>query len=648
MIKQDTIRNILDAARIDEVISEFVTLKKRGGNFVGLCPFHNEKTPSFTVSPAKGIYKCFGCGKAGDVIRFMMDHDQLNYPEALRYLASKYGVEIEEENVKPEDKEAKNLRESLFLVNTFAAEQFSKYLWEDEKGKAIALSYFISRGFDEKTIKQFQLGYCPEGRNTFSKLALDKGYSGEYLEKTGLSLNKEGNYIDRFWGRVMFPIHNLSGRIIGFGGRTLRSDKKIAKYVNSPESDIYNKSRELYGLFFTKRDVVKEDFCYLVEGYTDVVSMYQSGITNTAAPLGTSLTEDQIKLLRRYTNNVVLLFDGDEAGVKATARAIDMILEAGMNASVVLFPDGQDPDSYSKEHSDEELKDFLESSKMDFISFYLKSRRDNWANDPVKKAELMKIIINSIAKIPDHLLRSLFIKDFAQKTEINEKSAIFELNRIRKNILKKAYNTDEVLPVEEEKISIHNEEAKKLFEVSTEKKEEKIISFLVRYATEHLNFNVKKDGTTVEEINMLVAEYIVGEIERDEVVFRYEKYRKIYTYFKSKIENSEIPDQYELLENADEEIKDVCYGFMTSKHELSSNWKDKYHIETPLEKENLRTHINRDLYAIKLSEIMIRLAEFEERIKIASEDEVDKLLRQQKKLSDAKRAFAGKLGMTIN
>ncbi len=638
----------MDAAHIEEVISEFVTLKNRGSNLIGLCPFHNEKTPSFTVSKAKGIYKCFGCGKAGDVVKFVMEHDQLTYPEALRFLAGKYGVEIEEDYVKEEDKEAKNLRESMYLVNAFAAEEFSKFLWEDERGRAIGLSYFMGRGFDEKTIKQFQLGYNPEGMDSFSKKALEKGYEGEYLEKTGLSINKEGKFRDRFWGRVMFPIHNLSGRVIGFGGRTLKSDKKIAKYVNSPESEIYNKSRELYGLYFTKRDVVKEDECYLVEGYTDVVSLFQSGITNSAAPLGTSLTDDQIKLLRRYTTNAVLLFDGDDAGLKATERAIGMLLQAGMNANVVLFPEGQDPDSYSKEHSDEELKTYLKENKMDFITFFLNSRKGEWKNDPVEKAKLMKLIIENIAKIPDHLLRSLFIKDFAQKTEVEEKSAIFELNRIRKKILKGELGAKDILPEPELKDIAHNQTAEQIERLTSEKKEEKLVGFLLRYPDELLKVKGFDTSGNAKEFEVSVPEYIVRELEKDGIGFNNIHLKKIYDYYRQRVLNRESIDEKDMLTALNEEEKEVYINLVSSKYELSENWMKKYFIETPGEKENLLDHINRDMYAMKLAEIMRRLIDFEERMKDANEEEMIKLMKQQKALSNAKKAFAEKLGMTIS
>ncbi|HAW53334.1 MAG TPA: DNA primase, partial [Flavobacteriales bacterium] len=378
MISKDTIRNIIDAARVEDIISDFVTLKKRGANFLGLCPFHNEKTPSFTVSPSKGIYKCFGCGKAGDSVRFLMEHDQMTYPEALRFLANRYNIEIEESTDYTVDKEAESLKEGLYLINDYAARFFENNLWENEKGRAVALSYLMERGFDEKTIRYFNIGFNPEDYDAFSKSAVEKGYKKELLEKTGLTIIRDNRLIDRFRARVIFPIRNLSGRVIGFGGRTLQPDGKMAKYVNSPESEVYSKSHQLYGLFSAKKSIVKEDEVYLVEGYTDVVSLYQSGVENAVAPLGTSLTEDQIKLIRRYTKNVVLLFDGDAAGTKAALRATDMLLEEGLNVKIVAFPDGQDPDTYSKSHSDDALQKFLKNNQQDFITYRLAVHEDGW------------------------------------------------------------------------------------------------------------------------------------------------------------------------------------------------------------------------------------------------------------------------------
>ncbi|MEX2379654.1 MAG: DNA primase, partial [Vicingaceae bacterium] len=358
MIPKQTVDEILETARVEEVVGDFVNLKKRGANLLGLCPFHNEKTPSFTVSPTKGIYKCFGCGKAGGAANFIMDHEHYTYPEALKYLADKYNIEIEEEEQTAEQIQQANEKESLFIVTQYAAEFFQQQLKETESGRAIGLSYFKERGFREETIEKFKLGYSPDEWEAFTKAALDKGYKLDYLEKTGLTIVKGDKHFDRFKGRVMFPIQNISGRVIGFGGRTLSADKKTAKYLNSPESEIYHKSRVLYGLNLAKKSIIEQDLCYLVEGYTDVISFHQNGVENVVASSGTSLTTEQIRLIKRYTPNITILFDGDTAGIKAAFRGIDMILEEGMNVKVLAFPEGEDPDSYARSKSMEELKSF--------------------------------------------------------------------------------------------------------------------------------------------------------------------------------------------------------------------------------------------------------------------------------------------------
>lgn len=645
MIPQETIRKITDAAQVDEVISDFVTLKKRGVNYIGLCPFHDEKTPSFTVSPAKGIYKCFGCGKAGDSVRFLMEHDQLPYPDALRFLASKYNIEIEEKELTQADRDSKDLRESLFLVNNFALEFFANTLFNNEKGKAIAHSYLIERGFDDKTIERFKIGYCLDEWGHFSQGALDKGYKKEFLEKTGLSILRNDKLIDRFKGRVIFPIHNLSGMVIGFGGRTLRSDKKIAKYINSPESDIYSKSHQLYGLFFAKKSIVQQDKCYLVEGYTDVISMYQSGVENAAAPLGTSLTADQIKLIHRYTKNVVLLFDGDEAGTKASIRGIDMLLEGGMNVKLVKFPEGEDPDSYSKAHSDEAFKGYLHDNEIDFITYQLQAQKDDWKNDPIKKAAVMKSILGSISKIQDHLLRSLFLKDFSQKLEIEEKSALFELNRIRRNTLKTNYNSPETVVEEKPKFTEQKPVDKLETKESRFKKEEKIIELLFKFGVESLTF--QSEDENAGEIQILVSEYIIGEIEKDHIEFENNHFNKIYQAYAGMVEDSTDPEHRHFLEHQDDDIRKLSYELLSTQYTLSSNWKDKYHILTNLEEEDLKRSVNRALYSLKLSEVIKRLTEFEEKMKDAEDDELMDLIKYSRSLSEAKKALAEKLGMTL-
>jgi len=397
MIPAHTTMSILEASRIEEVVGEFVSLKRRGSNLIGLCPFHQEKTPSFTVSPSKGLFKCFGCGKGGDSARFMMEHEHMTYPEALRYLAKKYQIEVEEYQQTPEEVAALNERERMFNLNTFAQNYFSTTLFETNEGRAVGLSYFKERDFREATIKKFQLGYSPDNRDAFSAHARKNAYSPDILLKTGLSVGSEEKLFDRFQARVIFPIHNLTGKVIGFGGRILGSDKTKAKYLNSPESEIYNKSKTLYGIYFAKQAISKLDNCLLVEGYTDVISMHQAGIENVVASSGTSLTTEQIRMIRRFTNNITILYDGDKAGISASLRGTDMILEEGMNVRVLLFPDGDDPDSFVRKNRSSDVEAYITTKATDFISFKTALLLEQSGNDPIKKAGLIKEIIHHLA-----------------------------------------------------------------------------------------------------------------------------------------------------------------------------------------------------------------------------------------------------------
>ncbi|CAM1360397.1 DNA primase [Tenacibaculum litoreum] len=436
MITQQTIDRVFESARVEEVIGEFVQLKKSGSNFKGLSPFTDERTPSFMVSPVKQIWKDFSTGKGGNAISFLMEHEHYTYPEAIRWLAKKYNIEIEETEQSDEEKQQINERESMFLVSKFAKDYFHDVLMNTQNGRAIGLSYFKERGFREDTIEKFDLGYCKDEWDNFTKAALDKGYDLKYLKSTGLTIVKEGGTedrkFDRFKGRVMFPIHSMSGRILGFGGRILTNDKKAAKYLNSPESDIYHKSKILYGLYQAKKEIAKEDNCFLVEGYTDVISFHQSGIENVVASSGTALTPDQIRLVNRLTQNITVLFDGDAAGIRASIRGIDLILEQGMNVRVVAFPEGEDPDSFAKAHSNAELKEYLKEKSQDFIEFKVSLLMKEAANDPVKKAGLIRDIVTSISKIPDGIQREVYVQECARIMDISERVLFSELAQLLK------------------------------------------------------------------------------------------------------------------------------------------------------------------------------------------------------------------------
>lgn len=424
MIDQSTIDRILDAAQIVDVVSEFVTLRKRGVNYIGLCPFHNEKTPSFSVSPSKGVCKCFSCGKGGNVVHFIMEHEQLSYYEALKWLAKKYNIEIKERELTDAEKQAQSLRESLFVVNQFASEYFQDILYNHIDGQRIGMTYLRSRGFRDDIIRKFQLGYSTDAPDGLARAAAQKGFREEFLEKTGLCYKKDnGTLHDRFWGRVIFPVHTLSGKVVAFGGRVLSSATKNVqmKYVNSPESEIYHKSRELYGMYFAKQAIVRQDCCFLVEGYTDVISMHQSGIENVVSSSGTALTSDQIRLIHRFTNNITLLYDGDGAGIKASLRGIDMLLEEGMNIKVCLLPDGDDPDSFARKHNATDYQAYINAHEVDFIRFKTNLLLEEAGRDPIKRAGLISSIVRSISVIPDAIVRSVYIRECSQLLQMEEK-----------------------------------------------------------------------------------------------------------------------------------------------------------------------------------------------------------------------------------
>ncbi len=442
MIDRATIDRILDTARIEEVISDFVTLKKRGANYVACCPFHHEKTPSFSVSPSKGVFKCFGCGKAGSVVGFVMEHEQMSYVEALKYLGQKYGIEVKEKEETAEEIQQRLHHESLLIVNDFAQKYYTQTLWEHKEGQAVGLSYFRERGFSDETIKKFLLGYSLNEKRAFTHQAQKKGYKKEHLTEVGLTIEREesGELLDRFYERVMFPIRSISGKVIAFGGRKLRGEKEVAKYINSPESIVYIKNKVLYGIYEAKGSISREQKCYLVEGYTDVISFHQAGIENVVASSGTSLTSGQIQLIKRFTNRVTVLYDGDWAGIKASLRGIDMLLEEGLEIKVALFPDGEDPDSFARKHNSEEIKDFLRDNEEDFIAFKYKVLSKDIEKDPLQRARLIGEIINSIAIIPDAIIRSVYIEDTSARLNVSAELLQQEISKIRKKRQYDAFN----------------------------------------------------------------------------------------------------------------------------------------------------------------------------------------------------------------
>ena len=533
MISRSTIDQVYETARLEEVIGEYITLKKSGANFKGLSPFTQERTPSFMVSPAKQIWKDFSSGKGGNVIAFLMEHEHFTYPEAIRYLAKKYNIEIEETELSPEEKQIKDTRESMFLVAQYAADFFEKNLWETQEGKSIGLTYFKERGFEDETLKKFSLGYSPESYDALSKKAENEGFKLDFLEKTGLVIVNQDRKVDRFRGRVIFPIRSMSGRVQGFGARILSQNSKTAKYLNSPESDIYNKSKALYGIFESKQSIAKKDLCFLVEGYTDVIQMHQSGITNVVSSSGTALSVDQIRMINRLTSNVVVLYDSDAAGLRASLRGIDLILEQGMNVRVCAFPKGEDPDSFAQSRSLQEINIFLEEHSKDFIQFKASLLSDEGKNNPISKAETIREIVESIHKIPDAIKQEIYIQSCSEIMQISEDVLFRALAQINQKNNQKS--TKKFIPSEPvaliKKTADSEAKVDRIFEL-----ERQIISILLAYGNQELNFEepisiTNDDGELIEEtqnISAKVYEKIFLDLQQDEIELSHETFKKIF------------------------------------------------------------------------------------------------------------------------
>jgi DNA primase len=569
MIDPVTVERIIEAAQIDEVIQDFISLKRRGANFLGLCPFHNEKTPSFTVSPAKGIFKCFGCGKGGNAVNFVMEHEHLSYPDALRYLAKKYGIHIEEKELTDEEKKLGNDRESMLIVNEAAAKYFENTLLNSDEGVAIGLAYFRERGFNEQAIKEFRLGYSPEERDAFTQWALRNGYKQEFLEKTGLSIFKEDFKADRFSGRVIFPIFSLSGQVIGFGGRILKTDKKLAKYLNSPESAVYNKSKVLYGLFHAKQEIIKQQKCFLVEGYTDVISLSMSGIKNVVASSGTSLTEDQIRLIHRFTEDVTILYDGDAAGIKASLRGIDMILEQGLNVRVVLFPDGEDPDSYSRKHGSAGTIDYIAKNEADFISFKTKLLHEESKNDPIKRSSLITDIVKSISVIDDSIKQSVYIQECSKILLIDENVLYSEVVKIRRRKIEDSQKQRTVVPAQSKTIPVIPSFVENIY---FETQEKEIIRLLLMYGNSVVSF---EDRDKEVKYSMSVAEYIIDHLRNEELEMKNVLNQKIFILAEELVKQGKIIETDYFINHSDPEISELSADLCSSKYELSTIWEKR-------------------------------------------------------------------------
>ncbi len=651
LISRQTIDAVFEAARVEEVIGDFVQLKKSGSNFKGLSPFTDERSPSFMVSPVKQIWKDFSSGKGGTAVSFLMEHEHFTYPEALRYLAKKYNIEIEETEQTDEDKAAMDLRESMFLVNSFAVEFFEGQLNESEEGKAIALSYFVERGFTPETIKTFQLGYSPDQWQAFTDAALDKGYQLDFLEQTGLTIVKEDKKFDRFKGRVMFPIHSLSGRILGFGGRILGSSKTAAKYLNSPESAVYSKSKVLYGIYFAKQQIAKEDNCYLVEGYTDVIQLHQKGITNVVSSSGTALTPEQIRLISRLTNNITVLFDGDAAGARAAMRGIDLILEQGMNVRVCSFPDGEDPDSFAKKHPKNVIDSYLKDNAKDFITYKATVLMAESNNDPVKKAATINDMVNSISKIPNDIQREVYIRSCAQIMDIGEAVLFSTLAQLTQRQVKEARDS--------------YKDAQKPFEVVTHKPkpakvdiqyelERKIIELLLLYGNQEAEFEdliLKETSSGELELEPIkqqirVFEKIFLDLQEDEMVFSNDQFKGLYFTIIESLNQNPTSLPQNLLSQVPTDLAEIMTSIMMDHERYQLHDWERKNIFPQGRDGKIGQLVNETILSLRCFLIDLKILEFQAKTNDSEEDHKE-ILEDVMNYSNLKRLLSRKLNRVL-
>ena len=656
MIDRETVDRIYAAANIVDIVGDFVTLKRKGVNYQACCPFHNEKTPSFVVSPSKGVYKCFGCGKGGNAVTFLMEHENVTYPEALKMVAKRYGIEVKEKELTPEEERRNNDRESMFALNGWAADYFADYLHHESEGMSVGMAYFRqTRGMTDATIQKFGLGFCPAKGDKMSKDALAAGYKEEFLLSTGLSLKREsdGSLFDRFHDRVMFPVHNISGRIVAFGGRTLRTDKKVAKYQNSPESEIYSKKRELYGLYFAKKAIQQQDFAIMVEGYTDVISMHQAGVENVVASSGTSLTTEQIRLLNRFTKNITVIYDGDSAGIHASLRGIDMILKEGMNVRVVLLPEPEDPDSFARSHTAAELQEYIRTNEQDFLAFKAKLLLEDAQGDPIKKASLIGDMVQSVAQIPDSIQRAVYIKECARIMEIDEQILISEVARKRLSTTGDR-ETDEFVrrqttlrretPREPEVEYVREVEAGS----STDALERELCKYLLKYG--HCSFDFK-EGRTMVACN--VAEVIFDELADGGLTFRNPQYDKIRAAYCEQWQQSgvgvEVPAHL-FTNHSDPEVCNVSVDLLFSDDNYvpSELWKRKdVHVESDAEMLAVGVPKTVALYKTKVIEGLIKECQAKLGDEGLTEDQQLEIAQRLSTLNRAKVTMARKLQRPI-
>ena len=650
MIPKETVDKIIDIARVDEVVGDFIALKRRGVNLLGLCPFHGEKSPSFTVSPAKGIYKCFGCGKGGAPVNFIMDHEQLSYPDALRWLAKKYNIEIREEELTPEKIAENNDRESILQTLAYAQKLFTETLHNSDEGKIIGLSYFEERGFSKAIIDKFQLGYSPEKNSFFEDELTKSGFKPEFAERAGLITKRDNGtgYYGRFAGRVMFPVHNIAGRVIAFGGRTLKKEKNIAKYVNSPQTEVYNKSEVLYGLYFAKKEIIAKDNCLLVEGYADVISMFEAGFENVVASSGTSLTVEQIKLIRRFTKNVTILYDGDAAGIKASFRGINLILEEGLNVRVLLFPDGEDPDSYSRKVSNSELQTFIDANTQDFISFKTNLLISETKGDPVKRAGLIKDIVESIALIPDPVIRSVYVQECSRIMTIEEQILHSEVNKLRRKNREKNADKSDVpegeysviksgeLSIEDNTHQQQNNLAELLDDISFQERD--VIRILVLFGNHDIEAEVDLEGEKRMH-TFKVSQVIEHELNEDHYKFRNTIFQNIFDEVLKENASDNFLDIKYFVNHSNAEIRNFAIDVFETPYKLH-DWERK-NIFINTEVQQIKLTVNGAIYSLRLKLIEKMKKEISEELKHEiSDDKMIDLINQIMGLDAGKRHFA--------
>ena len=646
-IPRETVEQILQAAHIEEVVGEFVTLKKRGSNLWGNCPFHNEKTPSFSVNPARNIFKCFGCGKAGDSAKFLMEHEHYTYPEALRYLAKKYNIKIEEKQQTAEEIMQQSIREKMFNINEFADKYFVDTLWNTDEGKTIGLEYFRERGYFDPIIEKFHLGYSPAKWDAFTTYAKQNGYADDLLEQIGFSIKGQKGLYDRYHGRVMFPIHNLTGRVIGFGGRILTNDKKSPKYQNSPESEIYDKKQTLYGIYFAKNAIARQDECILVEGYFDVLRMHQIGIENVVASSGTSLTMEQIRLVKRYTKNITMLYDGDAAGQHAALRGTDMILSEGMNVRVVLLPPEHDPDTFGKEFSVEYVSNYLKENAKDFIRFKTELLLKDAENDPIKRGQVIRDIVESISVIPDSIFRITYVKECSRLLDMPEQTLTNELNKILRAKLKKTLGIeDNVAPETDTTTSPKQEETVEDQLPAGYYQERELVKLLLMYGGELFVDDRKDENGEIVYEQVSVAQYIIDELKQDGFLFTNVVNRKIFDIFDHALDEGRIPNDQFFVSHEDETIAERAADLLSTPYKLDQ-W-EKYSIFVKREENMLRAVVKSSVARYREIIVDDRCKAIEEELKTTEDlDDQFILLKRKKDLDDMRKQINDELGIVI-